>query len=74
MDTAVTTDICISVNGEARALAPGQSVADMLALLGLDTRKIAVERNAAIVPRSRYGETLLAAGDQIEIVHFIGGG
>ena len=41
---------------------------------GLDTRKVAVERNEEIVPRSIYAETSLASGDSLEIVHFIGGG
>lgn len=64
----------ISVNGEPRALPEGATIAALLAELGLDARKIAVERNAAIVPRSTYAQTPLCAGDQIEIVHFIGGG
>ncbi len=66
--------IRISLNGEERELADGASVADLLAHLGLDRRKVAVERNQAIVVRSAYDSTALAAGDQIEIVHFIGGG
>ena len=45
-----------------------------VAQLELDARKVAVERNEEIVPRSRYGETVLASGDVLEIVHFIGGG
>ncbi len=48
--------------------------ADLLARIGLDTRKVAVERNLEIVPRSAYAATALAAGDRLEIVHFIGGG
>ncbi len=64
----------ITVNGETRHVAPGQTIADLLASLGLDIRKIAVERNQAIVPRSRLGATQLAQGDALEIVHFIGGG
>ena len=52
----------------------GLNVAVLLAELGLDARKVAVERNEAIVPRSAYGQTALAEGDQLEIVHFIGGG
>ena len=64
----------ISVNGEPRALPPGQTVAALLGTLGLDPRKVAVERNEAIVARSRYDATPLDAGDRIEIVHFIGGG
>jgi thiamine biosynthesis protein ThiS len=65
----------LTVNGEARVF--GEGVADLAALvatLGLDARKVAVERNLAIVPRSAYAETALADGDRIEIVHFIGGG
>jgi len=42
--------------------------------LGLDTSKIAVERNEEIVSRSRYAQTWLGSGDSLEIVHFIGGG
>jgi thiamine biosynthesis protein ThiS len=66
--------IDISVNGELRAIPPGQTVAALLGSLGLDPRKVAVERNEAIVARSQYDATPLGAGDQIEIVHFIGGG
>ena len=61
------------VNGEVREL-HAMTVAAMVGELGLDTRKVAVERNLAIVPRSRFAETPLAEGDRIEIVHFIGGG
>jgi thiamine biosynthesis protein ThiS len=49
-------------------------IAGLVAALGLDRRKVAVERNLAIVPRSAYADTALADGDRIEIVHFIGGG
>ena len=64
----------ITVNGAARDILAGQTVAALLDGLGLDRRKVAVERNEAIVPRSQYDTTALAAGDQVEIVHFIGGG
>ncbi len=64
----------ITLNGDPRPLSPGCTVAALLAALGLDMRKVAVERNEAIVPRSLYGETVLAEGDSLEIVHFIGGG
>lgn len=64
----------IELNGEKRGLSAALSVAALLDELGLDTRKVAVERNAEIVPRSLYGATALAPGDRIEIVHFIGGG
>ncbi|HTW27470.1 MAG TPA: sulfur carrier protein ThiS [Acetobacteraceae bacterium] len=64
----------LTLNGEARRLEAPLTVASLLASLGLDTRKVAVERNEEIVPRSRYAETWLAPGDALEIVHFIGGG
>jgi thiamine biosynthesis protein ThiS len=70
MDTAVR----VTVNGEARTFADATTVAGLLASIGLDTRKVAVERNEAIVPRSAYAATFLADGDALEIVHFIGGG
>ncbi|MBR0673044.1 sulfur carrier protein ThiS [Neoroseomonas soli] len=70
----MTDRITITVNGEARNVASGDTVARLLAAIGLDTRKVAVERNEEIVPRSIYAEVALAAGDRLEIVHFIGGG
>ncbi len=64
----------LTVNGEARAVEGVAYLADLVARLRLDARKVAVELNRAIVPRSAYAATALADGDQIEIVHFIGGG
>jgi thiamine biosynthesis protein ThiS len=64
----------LTVNGEAREMAPGSTVADLVSALGLDGRKIAVERNLEIVARSRYALDALAEGDRIEIVAFVGGG
>jgi thiamine biosynthesis protein ThiS len=66
--------LTLTLNGESRALDGPATVAALLASLGLEARKVAVERNAEIVPRSRYAETWLASGDALEIVHFIGGG
>ncbi|MGZ3275754.1 MAG: sulfur carrier protein ThiS [Caulobacteraceae bacterium] len=62
------------VNGEERSLETVTDVAGLVAALGLDGRKVAVERNLEIVPRSTYRSTPVADGDRIEIVHFIGGG
>ncbi len=62
------------INGEERRFTEITSVASLVATLGLDPRKVAVERNLEIVPRSIYAEIALADGDRIEIVHFIGGG
>lgn len=64
----------LTINGEVRDLAGAGTVADLLSALELDARKIAIELNREIVPRSAYGATGLAEGDKIEIVHFIGGG
>ena len=62
------------VNGEEREVDPARDIVGLIAVLGLDGRKVAVERNLEIVPRGVYGSTPLAEGDRIEIVHFIGGG
>jgi len=64
----------LTVNGEERSFDAIGVIADLVASLGLDARKVAVERNLEIVPRSAYGATALVEGDRIEIVHFIGGG
>lgn len=64
----------LTINGEPRELAATDDLAALIASLELDPRKIAIERNLEIVPRSLYAATPLADGDRIEIVHFIGGG
>ena len=66
--------LTLTLNGEARNYAPPLTVSALLALMRLDPRKVAVERNEEIVPRSAYAETWLQPGDALEIVHFIGGG
>ena len=63
----------VQINGESLPAA-GKVLADYLAGAGSDTQRPAVERNGEIVPRSRYGETVLQDGDCIEIVRFVGGG
>ncbi len=64
----------LTVNGDARTFAAPQTVESLLEALGMDRRKIAIERNEEIVPRELYATTPLASGDSVEIVHFIGGG
>lgn len=64
----------VTINGEGHAFDNSLSVAQLLKQLGLEPVKIAVERNLEIVPRSAYATTVLAEGDRLEIVHFIGGG
>ena len=62
------------VNGEPRMFEGVGDVAALVRALGLDPRKIAVERNLKIVPRSTYAAAHLADGDRLEIVQFVGGG
>ncbi len=66
--------LVIRVNGEPRQLPGGISIAAMLEELGLDRRKVAVERNLEIVPRATLDEVSVADGDAYEIVRFVGGG
>lgn len=64
----------ITINGEARSFENALSVRGLLAALGQDPTKVAVERNLEIVPRSQYDAVIAGEGDKFEIVHFIGGG
>ncbi|MEN0105757.1 MAG: sulfur carrier protein ThiS [Pseudomonas sp.] len=64
----------IQLNGESFELPDGQTVADLLVRLDLTGRRVAVELNLDIVPRSQHGETVLRDGDSLEVVHAIGGG
>jgi sulfur carrier protein len=64
----------IQLNGEAKNISEQTTVADLLALLELAGRRIAVELNQDIVPKSQHGQVYLQAGDVVEIVHAIGGG
>lgn len=64
----------IQLNGEARTLAPDLTVAALVESLGLAGRRIAVEVNEEIVPRSEHAATRLVEGDRVEVVHAIGGG
>lgn len=64
----------IFINGEERVFEGVADVAALVAALGLETRKVAVERNLEIVPRSLHAATPVVEGDRFEIVTFIGGG
>ena len=65
----------IKLNGENHdCLAGVNDVAGLLASLGLDAVKVAVEKNREIVPRSLWAASAIADGDEIEIIHFVGGG
>ncbi len=63
----------IKVNGEMLDIA-GKTLADYLATTDYDSKRIAVECNGDIVPKAKYGETILRNGDSIEVVSFVGGG
>jgi thiazole synthase len=66
--------ISLTVNGETRRIASGATVADLVADIGLNPAKVAVERNGEIAPRSTLADVVLGEGDVLEIVHFVGGG
>lgn len=68
------TTLAITVNGENRGAKPGTSVVDLLHELGLDSGRVAIERNLEILPRPKWAETTVVAGDRYEIVQFVGGG
>lgn len=64
----------LQINGDPHQVPAGLTVATLLAHLGVDARRVAVECNEAVVKRARYDETTLQEGDRIEIVNFVGGG
>ena len=67
--------LALTVNGEQRSVVPGTSLAAYLASLSLDPRMVVVEHNREILrDRTAYGSLVLAEGDVLEIVHFVGGG
>ena len=66
--------VVVTLNGEPCSLTSPISVGDLIRRLGLDEDAVAVERNRDIVSRSAWSETVLLAGDTIEVVHFVGGG
>lgn len=63
----------VKINGEELELA-GKTLAEYLAATDYDIKRIAVERNGEIIPKSQYAETVLETGDCVEIVSFVGGG
>jgi len=64
----------LHINGETRTFDAPVSVLEVLRAMNLPSQKIAVELNLEIVPKSAYESQMVAEGDRIEIVHFIGGG
>ena len=68
------TTFSIVVNGENRDAKPGATVVDLLRELGLDSGRVAIERNREILSRQKWAETTVEPGDHYEIVQFVGGG
>jgi thiazole synthase len=67
-------ELAIMLNGERRAVAPGTTIARLVEALALPAGRVAVERNREIVSKSSWADVPLADGDEVEIVHFVGGG
>ncbi len=64
----------VQINGEAIEHMEGKSIAEYLKEAGYDSRRVAVERNGAIVPKKSYEEVMISEADTIEVVSFVGGG
>jgi sulfur carrier protein len=64
----------VTVNGEARELAPGMTLGALLVSLGLHPRLVVVEHNRQILDADALDATEIRDGDNVELVHFVGGG
>jgi thiazole synthase len=67
-------EISVELNGGSRTVRAGTTVATLLAELGLEPARVAVERNHDVVAKKDYDRTVLSAGDRLEVVGFVGGG
>jgi sulfur carrier protein len=74
MNPSHPSTILVTLNGAAQTCVAGSTLAELLVAAGYAGRRVAIERNGEIVPRSRHAETRLADGDRVEIVQAIGGG
>ena len=70
----MSANIDVVINGQQRLVNQGTIVATLIGELGLAGKPVAVERNREVVPRALHGSTVLAAGDRLEVVTFVGGG
>jgi len=70
----VKQTVDVVINGEHKPITPGATLLELLAELELDPRTVVVEQNRRIVRRPALAEVTVAAGDAIELVHFVGGG
>ena len=67
-------EMLVTINGAERRFAPPLTVARLVGELGFEGKRVAIERNGEIVPRSRYAEVALSDGDRLEVVVAVGGG
>ena len=74
MKSDTPASITIKLNGKDAELPAGQSVIDLIASRELKPQMVVVEINGTIVARASFAETILESGDEVEIVHFVGGG
>jgi len=70
----MSVNIDVVINGQARVVNQGTTVAGLIGELGLAGKPVAVERNREVVPRAQHASTVLAPGDRLEVVTFVGGG
>jgi sulfur carrier protein len=70
----MSANIEVVINGQTRTILQGTTVAALIGELGLGDRRVAVERNREVVPRAEHATTVLASGDRLELVTFVGGG
>ena len=66
--------LTVTLNGSARSLPAGTTIAGLVAALGLAAEQVAVERNGRVVRRAQHGEVRLEQGDRLEVVTLVGGG
>ncbi len=70
----MTGKLTIRLNGDPYEIASPITVTELLARLEIDARRVAVERNLIVLKRDAFAQTMIADGDEIEIVNFVGGG
>jgi sulfur carrier protein len=70
----MSVNIDVVINGHHRSVIQGTTVSVLIGDLGLAGKPVAVERNREVVPRAQHSSTVLAPGDQVEVVTFVGGG
>ena len=70
----VDATLSVRINSEHRRVPEGTTLAELINSIGLDPHRVAVERNLEVVPRSTFGTFCVEDGDDLEIVHFVGGG